>query len=216
MRIDSIHIEGFGHFANRDFGPLDAPVTVFFGPNETGKSTILAFVRSVLFGFPTKLGAQHYPPLVGGRHGGLMNIADKNAKQYTLHRNQGSGGGLVTITDGCGETLDKSALGPLLGHHSQDVFKEVFAFTLDELHSEDLLKKDSVNSQIYSAGMGASRLPVALKEFKIRRTDCSAREPAQQRLQQLPVNSGIPRQSSMKLKATPKDTATLRINTNNL
>ena len=52
MRIDSIHIEGFGHFADRRFGPIDTPVTIFYGPNEAGKSTLLAYLRCILFGFP--------------------------------------------------------------------------------------------------------------------------------------------------------------------
>ena len=40
MRIRELHIEGFGHFANRKWGPFDRPVTVFHGPNEAGKSTL--------------------------------------------------------------------------------------------------------------------------------------------------------------------------------
>ena len=51
----------------------------------------------------------------------------------------------------------------LLGQHSRDVFRNVFTFTLDELHDEALLKDDSVNAQIYSVGMGATKLPAALK-----------------------------------------------------
>ena len=36
----------------------------------------------------------------------------------------------------------------------------------NDLHSEKLLSDDSVNSQIYSAGMGAAKLPDALKRLK--------------------------------------------------
>ena len=48
------------------------------------------------------------------------------------------------------------------GTPSGDVFQSIFAFTLDELHDEGLLSDDSVNRQIYSVGIGATRLPAAL------------------------------------------------------
>ena len=42
-------------------------MTVFVGPNEAGKSTLLEFVRRVLFGFPRKSGRVNpYPALGGG------------------------------------------------------------------------------------------------------------------------------------------------------
>ncbi len=33
MRIDSLYIDGFGHFAQRTFGPFDVPITIFDGEN---------------------------------------------------------------------------------------------------------------------------------------------------------------------------------------
>ena len=52
MRITGLHIDGFGRFTDRSFGPLERPVAVFYGPNEAGKTTLLEFIRRVLFGFP--------------------------------------------------------------------------------------------------------------------------------------------------------------------
>ena len=54
MRLKELRIDGFGQFSDVTFGPFDAPVVVFYGPNEAGKSTILNFVRTILFGFPTQ------------------------------------------------------------------------------------------------------------------------------------------------------------------
>lgn len=169
MRIEGFYIEGFGHFADRNFGPFHTPVTVFYGPNEAGKSTLLAFLRCILFGFPMRLGAQHYPPTAGGRHSGRIAIVDQSGRHYTVHRIQGRGAGPVTVSNGSGDVHDESVLARLLGHHTEDVFKSIFAFTLDELHSDDLLKDESVNSQIYSAGMGVVRLPDALRAIKGKR-----------------------------------------------
>ena len=166
MRIVDFHIDGFGHFAGADVGPFDSPVTVFFGPNEAGKSTYLQFIRTILFGFPSRRGGDFYPPQRGGSHGGRITLATEDGAKYIVQRTQGRGVGPVTLRNSAGEALNEAMLAGLLGHHGKDVFENVFAFTLDELHSEGLLKDESVNSQIYSAGMGATNLPAVLKQLK--------------------------------------------------
>ena len=164
MRIHRIHVNGFGRFADIGLGPFERPVTVFLGPNEAGKSTLLEFIRRVFFGFPDgRSSSNPYPPLDGGRHGGSVTIVSDNGETVTVQRFQGMGGGSVTLTAASGGPLPKGDLSRLLGQHSRDVFRNVFTFTLDELHDEALLKDDSVNAQIYSVGMGATKLPAALK-----------------------------------------------------
>ena len=163
MRITGLHIDGFGRFADHSFGPLERPVTVFYGPNEAGKSTLLEFIRRILFGFPNRRGdVNEYPPLAGGRHGGRVTITTDSEEVITIDRIQGRGDGPVSLTASAGEKLAADELPRLLGHHSRSVFQNIFAFTLDELNNESLLNDDSVNLQIYSAGIGAMRLPDAL------------------------------------------------------
>ena len=58
MRIDRIYIDGFGHFEQTTFGPFGSQVTIFEGENESGKTTLLAFIRTVLYGFPGRGGAE--------------------------------------------------------------------------------------------------------------------------------------------------------------
>lgn len=166
MRIRGLRIDGFGKFADFSCGPLEQPVTIFQGGNEAGKSTLLAFIRRVLFGFPDGRSRRNpYPPLAGGRHGGSITIVSDANEIVTVHRLQAAGGGRVKLITASGETLPPTDLPQLLGHHSKDVFQNVFAFTLDELHDDALLKDERVNSQIYSAGMGATKLPPALKRL---------------------------------------------------
>ena len=61
MRLEELYLDGFGHFHQRAIGPISGHITVFYGPNEAGKSTLLAFIRAVLFGFPPGL-QQPLPP----------------------------------------------------------------------------------------------------------------------------------------------------------
>ena len=73
-------------------------------------------------------------------------------------RRDRSYGGEVAVTSASGDPLPETELTRLLGNHSRDVFEQVFAFTLNELYSDDLLSDANVNSQIYSAGMGVASL----------------------------------------------------------
>ena len=164
MKIERLRIDGFGHFADKELGPFDRPVTVFHGPNEAGKSTLLEFVRQVLFGFSRANSSTHYPALAGGRYGGSVTIASDRGERVVVQRTTGSHGGTLTLTTVQGEPLPEGELQRLLGL-SEDVFRKVSTFTLEELHNAALLSDSSVNSQMYSAGMGAEGLPGALKRL---------------------------------------------------
>jgi len=43
MRIETLYIDGFGHFTQRTFGPFSAPITIFDGENEAGKTNDIVF-----------------------------------------------------------------------------------------------------------------------------------------------------------------------------
>ncbi|UTW70060.1 AAA family ATPase [Anaerobacillus sp. HL2] len=61
---------------------LKDPIHIFLGENEAGKSTIMAFIRSVLFGFPTKLQSElRYEPRLGGRYGGSLTLETKSSEK---------------------------------------------------------------------------------------------------------------------------------------
>ena len=172
MKIRDIRIDGFGRFSDTEFGPLERSVTVFVGPNEAGKSTLLEFVRRILFGFPRKSGRVNpYPALGGGRYGGRVAIEGMEGRVCDVHRTTGgSFRGDVVLTSASGQPLPEHELAALLGNHSRDVFEQVFAFTLEDLYSDALLNDENVNSQIYSAGMGVTLLPGAVRSIESDRT----------------------------------------------
>ena len=158
MRLTELHLDGFGHFHQQSIGPMSQPVTVFHGPNEAGKSTLLAFIRAVLFGFQSQH-RRHYPPLSGGRHGGRITLADDSGEVFTLERYAGPRGGSVVVRTEEGESLDPAIILPkLTGNATPDLFRNVFAFSLDELQNEGLMNDAGVANRIYGAGLGVSRL----------------------------------------------------------
>ena len=156
VRIEELFLDGFGHFHQRTLGPVDGRVTVFYGPNEAGKSTLLAFIRAILFGFPARFNS-HYPPTAGGRQGGRITLSDDVGSAYTVERYAGARGGLF-ISDSSGPAGNaEAALRRLTGSATPDLFRNIFAFSLDELQAAASLN-DS-NGTIYSAGQGAPGLP---------------------------------------------------------
>ena len=57
----------------------------------------------------------------------------------------------------------------LTGHATLDSFRNVFAFSLDELQSEGLMNDSGIADRIYSAGLGVSKLPDFTKNLAERK-----------------------------------------------
>ena len=168
MKIDCVHIDGFGDHGATSLPPFETPVTILYGPNEAGKSTLLAFIRMVLFGFPLRGAADHFPPRAGGNHGGRIELVTDADERFTVERYRGTKGGPVIVTGADGSPVPDSALSRLLGYAPASTFKSVFAFDLDDLQQLESEEENGINSRIYSAGTGAARLPRALKQLKER------------------------------------------------
>ena len=54
MEIREIQIDGFGVFSANKLKGVSSGLNIIYGPNEFGKTTLLEFIRSMLFGFPGK------------------------------------------------------------------------------------------------------------------------------------------------------------------
>ncbi len=157
MNIRGWHIDGFGVF--RDFEVSDLPVglTVLIGPNEAGKSTLLGFLRGVLFGFPDGRSREpKYPQVRGGRQGGSIVLASR-AGEHVLRRHVGERPAFsLTLPDG--RPGSEAELHALVSGADDRLFRSVFAFSLTELQSLESLTADGVRDRIFSAGIaGAGR-----------------------------------------------------------
>jgi uncharacterized protein YhaN len=168
MRIDEIFIDGYGLFHEFSLDDLSPASTVILGPNESGKTTLLSFIRAILFGFLDRRSAENlYEPLRGGRHGGRIALVDGRNRRFIVERYPGPRGGTVTVTLPDGSPGGANDLAVLLGHTSRDLFRNVFAFSLAELQDFDTLSSDEVRARVYGAGIGAGRLGLPEIERKI-------------------------------------------------
>ncbi len=160
MRLTSLAINGFGIFRDIDIQDLPPGLTLLEGHNEAGKSTLMAFIRAVLFGFESrKSAANRYEPLRGGKHGGALTLVTDEGQEYEVHRVEGGAHGRVTVFGPDGQRNGDDLLARLLHGTTKTLYQNVFAFGLTELQRLDTLQADEVSHHIYTAGMGTGSIP---------------------------------------------------------
>lgn len=150
MKITTIAVDGFGLLHDRRVEPSTG-LTVVRGQNEAGKTTLLAFVRAILFGFETN----RYRALAGGRRGGWLGIEMADQRLFRIERYGDRGGvGQLRVLDAAGVDQGPSLLPQLLQGVEAKVFRNIFAFGLEELTEIARLTDDEVVARIYGAGLG--------------------------------------------------------------
>ena len=157
MRIKEFFISGFGIFAKEHVRDLSPGLNLFVGDNEAGKSTLLAFFRAIFFGFESGQSKENpYKPVGADEHGGVITVGtERDGKEYAIKRGPGRAQGEVWVTMPDGNLRGEDVTGQLLPGMTKDLYRNVFAFSLDELQGLDSLKGQDVRSRIYSYGVGA-------------------------------------------------------------
>jgi uncharacterized protein YhaN len=149
MRIDEVHVDGFGLMHGQIMNP-DPGLTVVRGLNEAGKTTLLSFIRAVLFGFEGRT----YRAMAGGRRGGWLRVQTSDGRAYRVERYGETGGqGRLRVLDDHDRDLGAAELAALLQGVDQQLFRNVFAFGLAELAEFKRLTEDQVTARIYGAGL---------------------------------------------------------------
>ncbi|CAG7624657.1 hypothetical protein PAESOLCIP111_02646 [Paenibacillus solanacearum] len=173
MRIERLHVYGFGTLRDMEL-ELAPGAVLLYGPNEAGKSTLLAFIRGVLFGFSVRSAADRYAPLGGGAYGGAITLTDAEGRRIRVERTDGSSGkgrapsaGSVRVIFDDGSTGGERELSALLAGITPELFRSLFAFGLTELQELGTLQSDEVSGFLYSAGLGTSASAFRAAERKL-------------------------------------------------
>jgi uncharacterized protein YhaN len=150
MIITEIYIDGFGIFNGFSVTNLKKGINIMLGANEAGKSTLLKFLKFTLFGYPRPK-VQRMAPLYGGNHGGRIKAVLSTDKQVIFERNAEDK--LVLNYDSQISSNESQWL-QLLGNATEDIYKNVFAFSLTELVDMESLSDSRVADKIFSIGAG--------------------------------------------------------------
>ena len=172
LRIDLVKVHGFGHFSGHEV-ELKPGLNLLYGPNEAGKSTLLAFLRGVLFGFEKRSRSESWYEPEAGTFGGELCLSTGTGPLVVRRVVDKRGKAPVRVHSPEGHELPASRLDEALAHVSRELFCEVFAFSLEELSTfEKLAKEDGVSRALFAAGLrGARRLPEVEKQLGKRAAD---------------------------------------------
>ena len=184
MFIERIVAEKFGVLSQVTIDRLGPGVQVLYGTNETGKTTLLEFVRAVFFGFEglfrrgvldprspcagrllLRAGPERTLVSIERRHEGPQIAAlSREAYDDDIVGLGGDVGDLIEIAD-----VDPRSEGnrhrlylqDLVGGIDETAFTNVMAFGLDELHELKTLEPEGCGSRLYELASGLDRSKVA-------------------------------------------------------
>jgi uncharacterized protein YhaN len=157
VKIRQLHINRFGHFNECDLVFPGDGLQVIYGPNEAGKTTLLEFLRGLLFDFPPRT-----PYDFGGQSemAGVATLELRDGCSVELRRRKGIKDKVAIKLDGKPTDLDDSGWLRLLDHADRGLFESVFAFGLDQLsQGEASLKHESLQSALFGGSLGGLSSP---------------------------------------------------------
>ena len=91
MKIKNIKINQFGKIKNKEIN-LDNPISIIYGKNETGKSTILKFIASMFYGIAKNKNRKEisdfekYEPWTETEFSGKIKYILDNGNEYEVYR----------------------------------------------------------------------------------------------------------------------------------
>ncbi|SHM47732.1 ATP-binding protein [Gracilibacillus kekensis] len=166
MRIENIHIYGFGKWQDQQFNFQDsAGVIEISGNNESGKSTLRQFILYVLFGEkPSNL--KRYVPKQGSALGGRITVSGLSSQTVTIERVDGKNKNkaLVFVE---GETKEEEWLQENIKGMDREQYEAIFTFDAIDLQQIQHLDNHAIHDILIAIGMsGSDRIYQAEKKLE--------------------------------------------------
>ncbi|MCD8317074.1 MAG: AAA family ATPase, partial [Eggerthellaceae bacterium] len=148
-------INSFGLISDAKVGPFGPGLTIVYGKNEAGKSTLAAFIKGVLFGWERARAHRNPYTPVGSERSGSLYFASPEAKHLEK----------VELFRGGPRTLKGDI--SIIDDIDEETFRTLFFLSSDELRS--LNNSSEVISRLLTAGSGTVASPArALAEIQDR------------------------------------------------
>ncbi len=180
MKIKDVQIDGFGVWSGMSVHTLPEGMTVFYGPNEAGKTTLMQFVRTMFYGFTAERRQRYLPPVFGGKPGGSLRVTGPGGGYEITRRTQLDDPtiiGQVAVTGSDGTTQGQHRLTSLLGSIDESIFTNVFAIGLRELQELSTLDDTTAADELYKLSSGLDRVSLVdvMRQLRAARTQiCGA------------------------------------------
>ena len=154
MRIDRINIRSFGNLIRWNSGELKDNMTVIYGHNESGKSTITEFIRSTLFPMNGKKGLY---PLPSKSDSGIIEITMDNGDRRTLVREQKK----------VKEESGKRTISEEFSNIDPATYRALYGLDLEELTNSKVISANDFKSKFLTIP-GGENIPAISKDVDTR------------------------------------------------
>ena len=163
MKITDLQVDGFGVWKGLDVESLSSEMTIFHGYNEAGKTTLMQFVRSMMFGFSTGRLNKYTPPVYGGLAGGVMEIKTPGggwsiSRHVDPNRHSDPIGDLSVTDEHDGSVHGSAQLASLMADVDESIFNNVFAIGLREIQELGSLNSTAASEYLYRLTSGLDRV----------------------------------------------------------
>lgn len=182
MKLKKLSLNNFGRFRGEVL-KLEDGINVIYGENESGKSTVHTFIRSMLFGMKRGRGRaagndvySRYEPWENASwYQGRMEFTS-GGKEFRLTRSFAKGAGedeLVCLTDGEILSLEDGDLSVLLGGISENVYENTVSVGQLKARTGDALAQELRNYMANYQGSndGSLNVEAALTSLKKKRKE---------------------------------------------
>jgi uncharacterized protein YhaN len=159
MRITALEVDGFGVWSGLKLGEMAGGLNVFFGPNEAGKTTLMQFIRSVLYGFAPPR-RRYLPPPRGGRPGGSLAVHASHGLFLVSRFDNPADpqAEILSLVGADGSRHGEQLLESLLSGVDEAIFNNVFSVGLRELQELATLSDTDAAALLYSLSIGLDRV----------------------------------------------------------
>lgn len=182
MKINKLNVRGFGKFENFSI-ELSNGLNVIYGPNESGKSTLMTFIKAMLYGLKSGRAGKdgvaadikRFAPWNNVLFGGYLNFELDNGSMYRIDRNFEKGeiklfdSSFNDITSNFTDIKGASGIAEKLIGLNESIFERTVFVSqmgtrIDNSASKDLIDRISNMSQSGTEDISLKNARNALKE----------------------------------------------------
>jgi peptidoglycan hydrolase CwlO-like protein len=130
VHVEKLRLDRFGACANLQLDSLTDGMNVFFGPEGTGKKTLVYFLRAMLYGFQPSIRRRF---LNGGssHFGGTLTVVGPAGKSTINRHDDGTTDGKVTVEHNEAAPVARNDLSDILPRISSTAFERFYAIDFD-------------------------------------------------------------------------------------
>jgi uncharacterized protein YhaN len=154
MRIQELQIDRFGVWRGLNLPLTTSNVTVFYGPNEAGKSTLRRFIRGVLYGYQPQDERTPGPQPTKVSCRGILRLEHEGREYEVMRETHAGTRGRLSVEGDTDPARSQALLSRLLGNAGEGLFENVFAIGLNELQELATLDGADVARHIYGLSLG--------------------------------------------------------------